>query len=105
MSLTEQMTSLARDAKLASRKLAQIATEARNACLLAMAGALEEETAAIKAANETDMRSSAQMGLSSAMLDRLKLDDKRIAGMATGLREVAALPDPVGRNLDQRVRP
>ena len=105
MSLTEQMTSLARDAKLASRKLAQIATGAKNACLLAMAGALEEETAAIKAANETDMRSSAQMGLSSAMLDRLKLDDKRIAGMAQGLREVAALPDPVGRNLDQRVRP
>src|SRR5204863_9962565 len=45
------------------------------------------------------------MGLTSAMLDRLKLDDKRIAGMAKGLREVAALPDPVGRVLDERVRP
>ena len=45
------------------------------------------------------------MGLSSAMLDRLKLDDKRIAGMAKGLREVAALPDPVGRVLDERIRP
>src|SRR4029077_3179447 len=42
---------------------------------------------------------------SSAMLDRLKLDEKRIAGMARGLREVAALPDPVGRVLDERVRP
>jgi glutamate-5-semialdehyde dehydrogenase len=45
------------------------------------------------------------MGLSAAMLDRLKLDDKRIAAMAKGLREVAALPDPVGRVLDERVRP
>jgi glutamate-5-semialdehyde dehydrogenase len=45
------------------------------------------------------------MGLSPAMLDRLKLDDKRIAAMANGLREVAALPDPVGRTLDERVRP
>jgi glutamate-5-semialdehyde dehydrogenase len=51
------------------------------------------------------MDAGAKMGLTSAMLDRLKLDDKRIAAMAKGLREVAALPDPVGRALDQRVRP
>jgi glutamate-5-semialdehyde dehydrogenase len=51
------------------------------------------------------MDSGAQMGLTKAMLDRLKLDDQRIAGMAKGLREVAALPDPVGRVLDERVRP
>src|SRR5207253_509041 len=52
-----------------------------------------------------DMETAAQMGLSTAMLDRLKLEDKRIAAMAKGLREVAALPDPVGRVLDERVRP
>jgi glutamate-5-semialdehyde dehydrogenase len=51
------------------------------------------------------METAAQMGLSSAMLDRLKLDDKRISGMAKGLREVAALPDPVGKILDERTRP
>ena len=51
------------------------------------------------------MEAAAKSGLSSAMLDRLKLDDKRIAAMAKGLREVAALPDPVGRILDERVRP
>jgi glutamate-5-semialdehyde dehydrogenase len=51
------------------------------------------------------MDAAAKSGLSPAMLDRLKLDDKRIAGMARGLREVAALPDPVGRILDERVRP
>src|SRR5207253_11227625 len=52
-----------------------------------------------------DMETAAQMGLSTAMLDRLKLDDKRIASMAKGLREVAGLPDPLGRVLDERVRP
>jgi glutamate-5-semialdehyde dehydrogenase len=51
------------------------------------------------------MDAAAKSGLSSAMLDRLKLDDKRIAAMAKGLREVAALADPVGRILDERVRP
>jgi glutamate-5-semialdehyde dehydrogenase len=51
------------------------------------------------------MEVAAKLGLSSAMQDRLKLDDKRIAAMAKGLREVAALPDPVGRILDERVRP
>jgi gamma-glutamyl phosphate reductase len=51
------------------------------------------------------MEQAANAGLSNAMLDRLKLDDKRIAGMAKGLREVAALPDPVGRVLDDRTRP
>ena len=61
--------------------------------------------AAIKEANALDMEVGAKLGLSSAMLDRLKLDDKRIAAMAKGLREVAALPDPVGRILDERVRP
>jgi glutamate-5-semialdehyde dehydrogenase len=70
-----------------------------------MAGALEENSAALKEANALDMEVAAKLGLSSAMQDRLKLDDKRIAAMAKGLREVAALPDPVGRILDERVRP
>jgi glutamate-5-semialdehyde dehydrogenase len=51
------------------------------------------------------MEAGAKSGLSSAMLDRLKLDDKRILAIARGLREVAALPDPVGKILDERVRP
>ena len=70
-----------------------------------MAAALEQNAASIKDANALDMEVGAKMGLTSAMLDRLKLDDKRIAAMAKGLREVAALPDPVGRVLDERVRP
>src|SRR5664279_848905 len=104
MTLTEQMTQLAKQAKAASRDLARLATGGKNACLLAMAGALEQNAAIIKDANALDMEVGAKMGLSSAMLDRLKLDDKRIAAMAKGLREVTALPDPVGRILDERVR-
>jgi glutamate-5-semialdehyde dehydrogenase len=105
MNLTEQMTRLAKQAKAASRQLAQLTTAEKNSCLLAMAGALENNADAIKSANALDMDAGAKGGLSSAMLDRLKLDDKRIAGMAKGLREVAALADPVGRILDERTRP
>ena len=105
MTLTEQMTQLGRQAKGASRELAKLTPEQKNACLLAMAEALEANAEAIKSANARDMEVGAKLGLSKAMLDRLKLDDKRIAGMAKGLREVAALPDPVGRVLDERTRP
>ncbi|MBI3874792.1 MAG: glutamate-5-semialdehyde dehydrogenase [Verrucomicrobia bacterium] len=105
MTLTEQMTQLAKQARAASRELARLTTAEKNECLLAMAGALEQEHDVILAANARDMQTGAEMGLSSAMLDRLKLDDKRIAAMAKGLREVAALPDPVGKILDERTRP
>ena len=99
------MTQLARQAKMASREVAKLTTAEKNAALLAMADALEKGTAALQQANALDMETGAKSGLTSAMLDRLKLDDKRIAGMAKGLRDVAALPDPVGRILDERVRP
>ena len=105
MTLTEQMTQLAKNAKAASRELAKLTTPEKNACLLAMATALEQNAKAIKQANALDVELGARHGLSSAMLDRLQLDDKRIAGMAKGLREVAALPDPVGKVLDERIRP
>ncbi len=101
----EQMTGLARQAKAASRELAKLTTAEKNACLLAMAAALEQSAAALKEANARDLDAAAKGSLSPAMLDRLKLDDKRIAAMARGLREVAALPDPVGKILDERVRP
>jgi len=105
MTLAEQMTLLARQARAASRELARLTTVEKNSCLLAMADALERNKAAIQEANARDMKAGAESGLGAAMLDRLKLDDKRVAAMAQGLREVAALPDPVGRLLDERVRP
>jgi glutamate-5-semialdehyde dehydrogenase len=105
MNLLEQMTQLAKDAKAASRELAKLTAAEKNAILLAMADALEANSSAIKDANVLDMEFGAKAGLSAAMLDRLRLDDKRIAAMAKGLREVAALVDPVGRILDERTRP
>jgi glutamate-5-semialdehyde dehydrogenase len=105
MNLNEQMTRLAKQAKAASRELAKLSTRDKNDCLLAMADALENKSVEIKQANALDMEFGASHELSAAMLDRLKLDDKRIAGMAKGLREVAALPDPVGKILDERTRP
>jgi len=105
MNLLEQMTALARGAKAAARALAQLNSTEKNAGLLVMADALQQHAPAIQAANALDLEAGAQSGLATAMLDRLRLDEKRIAGMANGLREVAALPDPVGRLLDERTRP
>ncbi len=105
MTLHDQMTELGRQARAASRQLAKLTTAEKNACLEAMAQGLLDDADLIKRANAADMESAAKMGLSTAMLDRLQLDDKRIHAMAKGLREVAALPDPVGRILDERTRP
>ncbi|MBL9135885.1 MAG: glutamate-5-semialdehyde dehydrogenase [Verrucomicrobiales bacterium] len=105
MSLSDQMRSLAAEAKCASRAVAQMSTADKNRALLAMADALEQATPALIAANAKDMETGRSLGLSAAMLDRLKLDEQRIQSMAQGLRDVAALPDPVGRMLDERIRP
>jgi glutamate-5-semialdehyde dehydrogenase len=105
VNLHEQMMNLAKQAKAASRELGKLTTAGKNSCLLAMADALEKNSGALIEANAIDMESGTSLGLSQAMLDRLKLDEKRITAMAEGLREVAALPDPVGIILDERVRP
>jgi len=105
MTLQQQITALAKQARQASRALARLSTSEKNAALLAMADALEAGKDALLKANAQDMEAAVQGGLSAAMLDRLRLDEKRIGAMANGLREVAALADPVGRILDERTRP
>jgi glutamate-5-semialdehyde dehydrogenase len=105
MAILEEMTDLARRSKAASRELAKLPPADKNRVLLAMADALVAATPALKAANALDMDVGRSLGLSGAMLDRLALDDKRVASMAQGLRDVAALEDPVGRILNERVRP
>lgn len=105
MTLLEQMTGLARQAREASRELALLTTAQKNQALLAMAAAVEAASPALVLANAQDLEVGRSLGLSAAMMDRLALDPKRIAAMAAGLREVAALPDPVGRVLDERTRP
>ena len=98
---TQELLQKARTAKTA---VALASSEQKNAALLAMADALEKETAAILAANRLDME-AAKGTVSDVMLDRLALSESRIAGMAGGIREVAALPDPVGRVIRREVRP
>ncbi len=99
------MTALAKRARAASRRLASLSADDKNRSLLAMADAIEANAAAIRDENARDMAAGAEMGLAKPMLDRLLLDEARIAGMATGLREVAGLPDPVGRVIEERTRP
>ena len=92
-------------AKAASAAVAQLTTEKKNAALLAMADALEARCAEILAANAADMARERANGMSPDMLDRLMLDEKRVADMALGLRQVSELPDPVGEVLKDWTRP
>ena len=91
-------------AKAAKTAMALADTDAKNAALLAMADALEAHAGAILAANGLDLE-AAKGTVSDVMLDRLALSEERIAGMAQGVREVAALPDPAGEILSRVERP
>ena len=90
-------------AKAAKPEVANLTTERKNAALNAMADALLASVSAILEANARDME-AAKGHISDTMLDRLQLTESRIAGMAQGIREVAALPDPVGRVLEEHTR-
>ncbi len=96
---------LARRAKAASRALATASTTIKNDALLAAAALLEARTADVLAANALDVAAAQDAGIAPGLVDRLRLDESRIAGMAGGLRQVATLPDPVGEVLDGWVRP
>ena len=93
------------EAKAAARKLATATTGEKNNWLNAMADAIDANPAFILAENSRDMEAGKANGLSAAMLDRLRLDEKRIKGISDGLRHVVTLPDPVGRRLDDFKRP
>ncbi len=94
----------AREARKAARKLCGIDAGTRNRAIESIARTLVDRTEEIVAANAHDLQEGRQAGLSSALLDRLKLDAGRVAGMAKGLREIAAQPDPVGRILSSHAR-
>ncbi len=103
MNIRDWVIERARQAKLASRPLSILSTEVKNQALEAMADAIKANEPAIADANRKDL--DAATSLSTAMLDRLTLTPKRIADMQTGLRDVAALPDPVGSRSDMWTRP
>ena len=96
MSIAEKVHQIAADGRQASLEMAQISTGTKNAMLLKMADALERESDHLIAENRKDLEFGEKKGLSAAMLDRLMLDGNRIAAIGASLREVAALPDPVG---------
>src|SRR5436190_2149091 len=96
---------LGKRAKAASRILATAPTPAKNAALVTAADLLLVRAADIQAANDADLDTARQGGMAAGPLDRLKLTDARVQGMANGLRTVAGLADPVGEVLDGWTRP
>jgi len=105
MNITEKIREIAANARQASLEMARISAGVKNDMLLKMAQGLENEALHIIAENRLDLETGKQKGLSTAMLDRLMLDEKRIKGIADALREVAALPDPVGEVTKMWKRP
>ena len=91
--------------RAAAQALAQLDSAAKDALLRTMADALDQDAGAILAANARDLEAARANGTTGAMLDRLALDSTRLAGIAKALREVAALPDPVGQVTRSETRP
>src|ERR687897_517984 len=97
---TQSVTELCRAAKAAARGLAALDSGTKDRALLAVADALEARVPEILEANARDLDAGRESGLSAALMDRLALTEERIAGMARGVREIVALPDPVGEVID-----
>lgn len=102
MTIKEQVWEVAQAAKKASAELGLKTTEERNAALAAMAQALRDNAADIVAANQQDMEAAREAGTKESLLDRLMLDEARVNAMADALVDLIALPDPVGRVLEER---
>jgi glutamate-5-semialdehyde dehydrogenase len=104
-SVADVMRTIGRDARAAALALSLASTDQKNRALLAAAASLRARRHKIIAANDRDMREAATKGLSPALLDRLKLDEKRVEAMARGLDDIAQLADPIGTVLAEWTRP
>ena len=102
MEAVTDLTALGKNARAASRSLAVLSTAQKEKALLVIADALEEGVAGVLRENALDIDDGRRKGLSDALLDRLLLDEKRIAGLAADIRRVAELPDPVGKDIESR---
>jgi glutamate-5-semialdehyde dehydrogenase len=103
--IPEYMQAVGRQARAAAREIGRAQTGMKNTALLAIAAAIESAAGTLKTENRKDLDAGRQHGLDDALLDRLELNDARIAAMAEGLHEIAALPDPVGSIADMNYRP
>lgn len=105
MDIKHYMEQLGQQARAASRAMARADSATRNRALTLIADAIERDAAQLRAANQMDMDAAAANGLAPAMLDRLALSDKAIATMVEGLRQIVALPDPIGEISGMKFRP
>ncbi len=105
LDIKQYMQDVGKRARMAARAMSRASTQAKNDALLAMAQGMEHELAPLLAANKKDIEAGKKAGLDAAMLDRLELNEARVKGMAEGLRQIAALPDPVGEISDLKFRP
>jgi glutamate-5-semialdehyde dehydrogenase len=105
MSLKDDAIALGTRAKEASRRLAKLSSEEKNRVLLRMAERLERRQDSLLQENEKDLESARKAGLSEALIDRIALNPGRIQAMARGIREIVALPDPVGEIVKMWRRP
>src|SRR6201991_4530960 len=105
MDIDQYMTDLGRRARKASRAMARASTAAKNAALEAIARAIERDAASLKEANARDVARARETGQDAAFVDRLTLSDKALKTMVEGLRQVAALPDPIGEISNLKYRP
>lgn len=103
--IDQYMTDLGQRARAASRALAAADTNAKNAALSAIADDLDAQRPALMAENKKDLEAGAAKGLDAALLDRLELTEARIDSMIEGLRQIAALPDPIGEIFDMNYMP
>lgn len=103
--MNQPLKKIAEQARAASQTLALLSSEEKNNLLTAMAAALLEHCEEIKIANNKDIIAAQAKNISPALLDRLKLDEARIAAMAQGITEIATLIDPVGKLLSEQTRP
>ncbi len=97
-----EYTKLAKASKKASQQLARLTTEQKNKVLKMLAQELERQSSRLLAANQQDIDKARKLGLSEALLDRIKLDSSRIQDMLTAIATIEALPDPVGRCSEQQ---
>src|SRR5258708_4373595 len=105
MTLQNQIDDFGRRARAAARVLARTGSEQKNRGLLAMADEIGAGEHEILSANTADLEKAHADGLASAMIDRLTLNAKRLGAMADGIRQVAALADPVGEVIKEWTRP
>ena len=103
--MKEYMSQLGQQARAAAIEMSRAESSTKNQALLAIAAAIDAAAGVLKTENQKDLQAGKDNGLDVAMLDRLELNDARIAGMSEGLRQIAALQDPIGEITDMAYRP